>query len=188
MPPRAQVSSVEAIGAFRAKLIVFMSKARADLEEASDEIRRTRTWLENGQRPHWEREWRRRNRDLEEKERELFSAKLSLIRTHSAAQALAVERARRSVHDAEEKRLLINKWVREFENRAEPLGKQVDQLLTFIGTDLGKAVAHLSSVMTALEAYAAVAPGRGAVAAEPAAGTQGSGPDSNPAALEGDQE
>ncbi|MHC1764090.1 MAG: hypothetical protein AB9869_07270 [Verrucomicrobiia bacterium] len=165
MAGRAQVSSVEAVGEFRSRLIVYISKVRSALEEASDEIRQTRTWLENVQRPHWEWELRRRTRDLEEKEQVLFSAKLSRILTQSAAQVLAVERAKRAVHDAEEKRLLINKWIREFENRAEPLGKQVEQMLTFVSTDLGKAAVHLGNLMTALEAYAAVASDAGAVVA-----------------------
>ncbi len=180
MPGRAQVSSVEAVGEFRSRLIVYISKVRSALEEASDEIRQTRTWLENTQRPHWENELRRRRRDLEEKEQLLFSAKLSRILTQSAAQVLAVERAKRAVHDAEEKRLLINKWIREFENRAEPLGKQVEQMVTFVSTDLGKAAAHLGSLLTALEAYtavrseagAALAPGS-ASAAVPSAETPG---------------
>lgn len=157
MPSRAQVSSVEAVGEFRSRLIVYITKVRSALEEATDEIRQTRTWLENVQRPHWEKELRRRTRDLEEKEQLLFSAKLSRILTQSAAQVLAVERAKRAVHDAEEKRLMINKWIREFENRAEPLGKQVEQMLTFVSTDLGKAAAHLGGLMTALEAYTAIA-------------------------------
>ena len=158
MPERAQVNSVEALDAFRAKLIVFISKARAGVDEVIDEIQRTQSWLENEQRTYWDRELRRRNRELDEAEQELFSAKISRIRTQSAAQVLAVERAKRSVRAAEAKRDAVKKWTREFESRAEPLGKQVDQLLTFLTTDLGKGVAYLGSTVKLLQDYALVAP------------------------------
>ena len=60
MSERAQVRSVEAIESFRAKLIVFMTKARTDVEEVSDEVQRVRVWLESDRRTHWDRECRKR--------------------------------------------------------------------------------------------------------------------------------
>jgi curved DNA-binding protein CbpA len=156
MPERAQVTSVEAIESFRACLIVYLTKARALLEEVSDEKQRTRAWLQDEQRVHWEQECRLRRRKLEDAEQELFSAKLSRIQTQSAAQILAVERCKRSLREVEEKLAAVRKWNREFENRAEPLVKQIEQLQTFLTTDLSKAVAYLGTVLTTLEAYLSI--------------------------------
>jgi hypothetical protein len=155
MPERAQVTSIEAVESFRAKLIVFITKARAALEEAADEVQRTQSWLDNEQRMRWENECRRRRRELDEAQQELFSAKVSRIRTQSAAQVLAVERAKRALREAEDKREAVKRWGREFANRADPLVKQVEQFLGFVTTDLVKAAAHLSGLLKALDAYMA---------------------------------
>ena len=53
---RAEVTSVEALGTFRARLIVYRDEARLALDGVRDEIVRTRLWLQNDQREHWERE------------------------------------------------------------------------------------------------------------------------------------
>src|SRR5438046_9744601 len=74
MPQRAQVTSVEALEAFRASLIVYLSKARPTLEEVSADVLRTRLWLENEQRTHWENQVRRRHKELEQAQKALFSA------------------------------------------------------------------------------------------------------------------
>jgi hypothetical protein len=158
MAERAQVRSVEAIESFRAKLIVFMSKARTDIEEVSDEVQRVRTWLESDRRTHWDREFRKRSLTLEETQQQLFSARISHLRSETAAQALAVERAKQALRIADEKRTAVRRWTREFENRAQPLAKQVDQLLTFLSTDATKAIAHLGSIVSILESYAGVGP------------------------------
>lgn len=165
MADRAQVSSVEAISSFRADLIVYLSKARAVLEEIADEKQSTKAWLEHDRRAHWEREFRRRSRALEEAQQELFSAKLSRLRAETVAQTLAVERAKRQLEQAQEKRDVIRKWMREFDNRADPLVKQLDQLHTFLSNDLTKAVVYLGQVVRVLEAYVVAGRETGSAAA-----------------------
>ncbi len=171
MAERAQVTSVEALEAFRAQLILYLGRARAVAEEVCDEILRTRNWLEDEQRARWERECRVCQRLLEEAQQELFSTKISRLQTQTAAQVLAVEKAKRNLRHAEEKRDAVKRWVREFGNRAEPLGKQVEQLLTFLTTEMVKAVAHLGSMVRTLEAYAAIQPSGEQAPPSPATGS-----------------
>jgi hypothetical protein len=159
MSEGAHVTSLDALEAFRAALIVYLAKSRAVLEEVSDEKQRLRAWLQSDRIAHWDRECRLRQRKLQEAEQELFSAKLAGIRTESAAQLLAVERAKRSLREVEEKQMAVRRWNREFENRAEPLTKQIEQLQTFLQTDLSKAIADLGGVLTTLEAYASAGSG-----------------------------
>lgn len=154
MAARAQVTSVEALEAFRANLILFLSKARPVLEEVSEEVSRTRVWLQSEQRTHWEREMRHRHRELEEAQQELFSAKLSKLQEASALHYMAVQRAQRALREAETKRDLVKKWERELENRTEPLLKQLDQLHGFLASDMARAAAYLAEVVKTLEAYA----------------------------------
>jgi hypothetical protein len=171
MTPRAKVTSVEAIASFRSSLIVYTGKARASVEEAGEEIKRTRSWLLDERRSHWEKEILRRRKQLEEAEQELFTARLGKLRAETAAQVAAVQRARRACREAEEKREAVRRWNREFENRVQPLIRQVDQLHTFLTSDISKAAAQLENVLRALELYASTKPGAG----NPLPGAQGAG-------------
>ncbi len=158
MPPRAHVTSVEAIEEFRSSLLVYVSKARPTLEEVSDEALRTRLWLENEQRTRWEAEVRRRTRTLEQAQQALFSSGISNLRDASDVEKMAVQRARRALEEAEAKLKLVKHWARDFQNRAEPLTRQLDKLHTLLSNDMVKAAAHLANVIKALDAYADVAP------------------------------
>jgi hypothetical protein len=153
MPGQAKITSVEAIELFRAALIVFTSQARPALEEVSGEGLRMRLWLENDQRRFWENERRVRNRKLEQAQQELFSARLSQFQESTSLQLMVVHRAEQAVRDAEEKLARLKKWDRELENRSAPLLKEVEQLHSFLTAEMPKAVAYLSQVVRALDAY-----------------------------------
>ena len=174
MADRAQVTSFEAVTAFRSDLIVFLSRARAVLEEASDEILRTRSWVQNDQRQLWEGQERLRYRKLEEARAELFSAQLSQFNESTSLCLMAVQRAERANREAEAKMAVLKKWDRELENRTDPLVKQVTQFHSFLTTDMSRAVAYLDNVVKALEAYAGV-PTPGAPTAPIPTGTKPAG-------------
>jgi len=153
---QAQVTSVEAIAAFRASLIVYLSKARPALEEVSAEVLRTRLWVQNDQRRLWENQLRLRTRRLEEAQAELFNARLSQFHQSTALQHMAVQRAEHAVREAEAKLTVLKKWDREIENRTDPLTKQIEQLQGFLTTDMARAVVFLEQVIKSLDAYAGV--------------------------------
>jgi hypothetical protein len=158
MAEQAKVTSVEAIEAFRASLIVYLSKARPTLEEVTTEVLRTRQWLETDQRRFWEKELKNRQKKLERAQAELFGAMMSKLEEASAGQHMAVRHAQEAVREAEHKLGLLKRWNRELENRSEPLVKQVDQLHGFFTSDLTRAIAQLAQIIKSLEAYADVAP------------------------------
>ena len=164
MAERAQVTSVEAVESFRADLIVFLAKARSVLDEACDEVLRTRQWVQNSQRQLWEHEIKARARKLEEARSELFRAQLSQFQDSTTLQQMAVHKADRSIRDAETKLAVLKKWDRELENRTDPLVKQLNQLHGFLLTDMTQAVVYLAQMVRTLEAYAAVAAPGGASA------------------------
>ena len=157
MTGQAQITSVEAIESFRGKLIVFLTQARAVLDEAANELSRTRLLLQNDQRSHWDHELRLRGRRLEEAKQELFNAKLSQFQESTALHLMAVQRTQRAVQDAESHLVSLKKWDRELENRAAPLMKQTEQLQGFLASDMARAVAYLDQALTALDAYRDVA-------------------------------
>src|ERR1041385_62452 len=90
MPERAHVTSLDALESFRASLILYVSKARPTLEEVSADVVRTRLWLQNDQRMHWENQVRRRAKALEQAQEALSSARMSHLREASAAEQMAV--------------------------------------------------------------------------------------------------
>lgn len=159
MTEKAHVGSVEALEAFRAVLILYVSKARPALEEVNSDVSRTRQWLQGDQRMHWEGLLRRRSKELEQAQAALSSARVSNLRDSSAAEQMAVARARRGVEEAEGKLKVLKQWNREFDSRVEPLVKQLEKLHTFLAHDLGKAAAYLAQAVQTLSAYADAAPG-----------------------------
>src|ERR1035441_8406581 len=153
MATQAKITSVEAIELFHAALIVFTSQARPALEEVSSEMTRTRLWLENDQRRFWENERRVRSKKLEQARQELFNARISDFQETTSLLQMTVNRAQRAVRDAEEKLARLKKWDRELDNRSAPLLKEVEQLHSFLTAEMPKAVAYLSQVVRALDAY-----------------------------------
>jgi chromosome segregation ATPase len=154
MAEKAHVTSVEALDAFRASLILYVSKARPTLEEASADVLRTRLWLQNDQRLHWENQVRRRAKALEQAQQELASARLSNLRDEKSAEQNAVRKARQALDEAEAKLKLLKQWNREFDNRVEPLVKQLEKLHTVLANDMVQAAAYLAQAVNTLSAYA----------------------------------
>ena len=153
---QAKVTSVDVIDAFRASLILFQSKARRCLDDASDELRRTRMWLQHEQRLRWENAVRKGRRDLEAAEQELFSAKLSNLRDNISFQQNAVRKAKAALAHAEEKLRNVKTWNRNFDGVADPLGKQLEGLRQFLDFNLPKGITFLVQTTRTLEAYAEV--------------------------------
>ena len=158
MPQKAHITSVEALEAFRSSLIVYVSKARPTLEEVSADVLRTRLWLQNEQRTHWEAQVRRRAKELEQAQAALFSARLSNLREESAAEQMAFHRAKRSLEEAETKLRTLKQWNREFDNRVDPLSKQTEKLHTVLANDMVKAIAYLTEAIKTLTDYSEIGP------------------------------
>ena len=171
MPDRAHVTSVDALESFRSSLIVYLSKARPTLEEVSASVQRTRGWLEGEQRTYWENEFRRRSRALEEAQAALFSSRISKLREVSAAEQMAVRRAKRDLDEADAKLRVVKQWNRVFDNRVDPLVKQMEKLHTVLANDMVKAVAYLKQAIDTLHNYAGVIPPPATGAAPTESGT-----------------
>jgi hypothetical protein len=151
---KANVTSVDALKAFRASLIIYVSKARPALEEVSADVQRMRSWLENDQRTHWENQLRRRLKELEQAQQALFSAKIGNLRDESTAERFAFNRAKREVDEAQTKLRILKKWTRDFDGKVDPLVKQTEKLHTVLANDMVRAIAYLAEAIDTLEAYA----------------------------------
>jgi hypothetical protein len=153
MADQAKVTSIDALESFRTALIMFLTDARRSLDEVTDGVRRTRVWLEQEQRPYWEGQIRRRSKVLSAVEQELFAAKLSPLREATAQQEEAVRKARRALHEAEEKLRKVKTWNRNYESAFDPLTKRMEGLRHFLDHDMMKALAFLVQAQKTLEGY-----------------------------------
>ena len=158
MPEKAHVTSIEALELFRLNLIVYVSKARPALEEVSADILRTKLWLQNDQRLHWENQLRRREKDLQQAQQALSSARMSSFRADKSTEQNAARKAKRALEEAEAKLRILKQWNREFDSRVDPLAKQLEKLHTVLAIDMVQATAYLSQAIDTLAAYAEMAP------------------------------
>ncbi len=157
MTERAQVTSVAALESFRAALLVFLTHARASVDEARGDVLRTRLWLENDQTRYWENQLRIRGLALERAQAEMFGARMSKFGGDVQEKQAGVRRAKLALAESEEKMKLLKKSERELDHDSEPLLKQVEKLQSFLSGDMGLAVVQLNEFIKALEAYAGVA-------------------------------
>jgi hypothetical protein len=153
MAEQAKVSSIDVLETFRAALIIFLGTAHRCLDEATDEVRRTRLWLQGDQLMYWQTEIRKRQKKLDALEQELFGAKLSGLRDPSPQLLAQVRKAKEALHEAETKLRNVKTWIKNFEHRASPLTHKLESLRFFLNHDMPKALAFLVQAQKTLEAY-----------------------------------
>lgn len=158
MPERARVTSLEAVEVFRAALVLYRERAARVLDEAGEEVVRTRAWLQQDRLPHWQEQIRRLSRELEQRQQELFTAQLSDLHGAPRPEQLAVQKARRALEQAEERLRAVRHWHRQFDQRVEPLARHVDKLRHYLAHDLSAALGFLAEVLRTLSAYAELSP------------------------------
>jgi len=174
MATNAKITSVDAIEAFRASLIIFLNKAHSALDQELDEIRRVRSWIQNDQRTRWENEVRKRARVLAQAEQELLSARMTKAADNLTLQQMAVNKAKRALEEAEDKMRKVKLWTRDFDGAVEPLSKGLNSLRSTLDHDMPQAIAYLVEMRNIMEEYLEVqktnpAPTAGAANPEPPA-------------------
>ena len=88
MAEGANITSIDALDAFRAALTLYLSKARPTLDEINSEVVRLRVWLESDRRMYWEKQVRRCALKLEEAKQAVFSAEMSRLRRLDTTETL----------------------------------------------------------------------------------------------------
>ncbi len=158
MTDQARVSSIDALESFRSGLIQYIPKARTALEDLTAEARRTRDWLDNDRMNHWIRQIRKRTKALEQAQQELYSANLLNPLAANALQKMAVQKAKRSLEEAEEKMRVLNNWRKRFDQLCNPPLRQLEPLFSILGHTLPKGVVSLTESIKALQSYAEKSP------------------------------
>ena len=81
---------------------------------------------------------------------------MSALQRSSTLQTMAVQRAQRAVHEAEQKLVVLKRWERELEALSDPLLKQVEQLQGYLTGEMETGVLFLDQAIRALDAYTAL--------------------------------
>ena len=119
MAEKAHVTNLEALEQFRSSLVVFIEKASVILEEASEEVKRTRIWLQSEQKLRLTHEMKRKQKELESAEQELFTARLSNLQQTKTGHQMVVNKKRREIRDLETKMRAVSAWLRNFDSKVE---------------------------------------------------------------------
>jgi len=153
MAQQARVTSLDELESFRTSLIIFMGKANRALDQVSDEVKRTRNWLNHDQRLFWETQAKRRQKLLDQANQELISARYSEFKDSVSVQQMAVRKAKAALQQAEEKLLKVKGWSRNYDHETDPRVRKLESLRHFLETDIPKAIAYLSQTQRTLEDY-----------------------------------
>jgi len=158
MATNANVTSLEALEAFRANLIVYLTRARRAVDEVTEEVHRTRIWVEQDRRLHWEKEGRRRKKILDQAEQELLSARMGQHEGILALRQAAVRKARAALQEAEDKLRAIKKISRDFEAATNPRLRALDGFRQALDFDIPKAIKALEETIRILASYSDLTP------------------------------
>jgi hypothetical protein len=154
MQPVAKVNSIEALDAFKASLVIYLEKAGRILDDLSDDVVRTRIWLQTDRQLHWKKQVHLRGRELAQAEQELLTARLSGLHEAVKARRMAVNKAAIALREAEAGLARVKQWMQGYETLVESRTKVIARLRHLLASDLHKAVAFLENAATTLDAYA----------------------------------
>jgi hypothetical protein len=170
---QAKVQSIPELDAFRASLLVYLEKADRILDDVRHQVVNTRTWLQTDRQLHWKNEVRRRTRALEQAEQELLTARLGGHEGAIQDRRMAVQRARRTVDEAQERQARVRRWLHRYEADVESKLRPVLRLRQVVGYDLQAGVRFLEGAASTLAEYAGMLekpPGADATSGQPGSG------------------
>lgn len=181
MSDHAHVTDIESIELFRSKLVLFLEKAGRILDEASEEVKRTRVWLQSEQKLHLQQTMRRKKKDLDLLQQELFTARLSKLTNTKTGRKQLLQKKQREIREVENTMRAVAAWTRNFDSRVEVPARKVEKLRQLFETEMVNALRTLKESAATLRAYSASAGRTGTGKPVPqgssgsAGGTTGSG-------------
>ena len=149
----AHVTNLEALERFRSSLVLFVERAHFVLDEISEEVKRTRIWLQTEQRMKLAHETKTCERNLEMLEQELFTARLSDLAQKKTGVQMQVNHKRRELRDLESTLRKLTAWSRNFDSTVETEARKVEKLRHHLDTDTTRAIQFLTEAVRQLSAY-----------------------------------
>ena len=123
------------------------------LDEVSEEVTSTRIWLQTEQKMKLAHEMKRRERELEMLEQEMFTARLSDLAQKKTGLQMVINKKRRESRDLEGKARAVSGWLRNFDSTVETEARKADKLRQQIDIEMARAVTFLTESVRQLKAY-----------------------------------
>ena len=149
----ANVTNIEALERFRSSLVLFLERAGFVLDEVSEEVKRTRIWLQTEQSMKLGHEMKRRQRELEQLEQEMFTARLSDLAQKKTCMQMQINKKRREILELEGKIRAVKGWLRNFDSVVETEARKAEKLRQQIDIEMARAVTSLTESVKQLRAY-----------------------------------
>lgn len=168
MGEQARVNSIEALRDFRAGLAEFAEGAANALGAIDIELRRVRDWLEHEQPRYWKQQIKVWDQRMNEARSSLH--RKNIQRTDGFVPDVTQEKealriAKQRIEEAERKIGTIRRWVPQFQHAIAEYQGGTRGLADAASGDIGKMMAMLENMITALDAYVSAAPPRSGPAA-----------------------
>jgi hypothetical protein len=146
----ARVTSIDALDDFRARLLVYLERARRLLDDVNDDVVRTRVWLQSDRLPFWKKQVWIKQKALAMADQELMTARLSDMPEAVQARRMVVNRRKSELRETEERLERVKKWIKAYSSVVEPKTKVVVQMRQLVDHDMRKAIAFLEQAAVTL--------------------------------------
>jgi hypothetical protein len=175
MCAQAEVHSVAAIRDLRTALALYAEDALAALEAVEAEIRRTVQWLTQERPYYWQEQIKRRREQVAAARAEVFRRKLQKTPEHHPSLSEPMEiirRAEAGLQDAEKRLTMVRKWQPLLNQAVLEYHGSIRRIKDLTAADVPRALAVLTRILDALEAYLHLAPSPGMPSAASGAGAR----------------
>jgi hypothetical protein len=157
MNQSANVTSIDAVRAFRTALVKFEENARDAVISLELEIRRAVHWIEVDRRRYWPEQVKQASEELIEARNALERCQLKYGSEEAPScyeQKKDYERAKRRLRYCEDQVRKVKQWAQIIRQELTQFDGQKAQMTVCIDTDLPRAIAAIGNMLNALERYA----------------------------------
>ncbi len=154
----ARVVSIELISELRARLLAYRDEALSILDSADSEVERMHRWVSQEQAAFWQSEVRRREDAVVKARSDLARAEAQkqMGKPSTLDERKALDRAKRAVEEAREKRATVARWTRILDREMQMYRGQVQPLRTHLEGPVQRALMLLARYSQNLEDYVAL--------------------------------
>ena len=156
MNQSANVTSIDAVRAFRAALVKFEENARDAVTCLELEIRRAIDWIEVDRRRYWPAQVRQASEELVQARNTLERCQLKYGSEEAPScyeQKKNYELAKRRLRYCEDQVRKVKHWTRMIRHELTQFDGQMAQMTICVDTELPRAIAAISQMLNALQRY-----------------------------------
>jgi hypothetical protein len=160
MNQSANVTSIDAVQAFRAALVKFEENSRDGITSLELEIRRAVNWIEVDRRRYWPAQVKHASEGLAQARNALERCQLKYGSEEAPPcyeQKKDYERAKQRLRYCEDQVRKVKQWTQVVRQEMTAFQGQMAQMTICVDTELPRAIATLTKMLNALERYALAA-------------------------------